>query len=543
VRAYEQALIRAVDYVRIGLVIVLFVAALVVGDLVTDLRVFSLGLFIGSLLSLWARFEADWELLRGLGRLPAGAGVLAVGDLAWLSLVILGSGALASPFAGLLVIPILYSVALFSRLKMAPIFIAAIALLLYITLSLTAPATGATVAGHLTTVVALAFLSYAVCQILERERSSNEVMMRELSEGIILLDSTGRIVAANRQIERLTAVPIGCMIGEQARDLRHDGRYDVLSEILADVADHRGGQEFAAREITLPGPDVLDVLCTTARLPGLVGERIGYVVICEDVTAIKSALRAREGGEASIDGDLRSPTAVLKVAASMLQLLADGLHEEDRRRVINALDFEPRALVSNVASLMNVSSLEDPGLIPNIGRTDVRDLVRRVRRRLLVRAEKLGIAVREDLPSDLPSAHVDAPRIEDALHRLCDNALRHSPEGGEVRIGVVVEDDTLEISVSDEGPGIAARHHSAIFEKFTQVDHEEVDTTGRGVGLGLYIVSKIAALHGGEATVDSEEGQGATFRICVPLSPDVRSRDDAAESAAGEDLEPAAVTG
>ena len=523
-RAYEHTLIRAVDAVRIGLVIILFLAALAISSLITNLQLFSLGLFVGALLSLWARFEADWELLRGVGQLPAGAAVLAIGDLAWLSLVIVGSGGLLSPFAGLLVIPILYSVALFCRLKTAPIMIASIAVLVYLTMAAASPQELAVVGGHLTTVVALAFLSYAVCQILERERRSSEVMMRELSEGVVLLDSTGHIVAANRQIERIAGVSVGCMVGEQTEDLRSDDRFRILSEILKDTQANDNTQEFAVREISIDGPDAVDLLCTTARLPGLVGERIGSVVVCEDVTAIKSALRVREGGNASIHSDLNSPTAVLRIASSMLGLLADGMHKQEHQRVVEALDLDARALVSNIASLMSISSLEDPGLIANVSPTDVGELVRRIRRRLSVRAVRRGVDVVEELLEELPVVSVDAPRFEDALYRLCDNALRHSPEGGRICIAAEVAESMIHLSVTDDGPGVPLRDQAAIFEKFVQFDRPGGDTQGRGLGLGLTIVRSVADLHGGDVHVRNHPDGGVTFTLSVPIESGGRAR-------------------
>ncbi|MFW5866893.1 MAG: ATP-binding protein, partial [Armatimonadota bacterium] len=381
------------------------------------------------------------------------------------------------------------------------------------------PEAMAVVGGHLTTVVALAFLSYAVCQILERERRSSEVMMRELSEGVVLLDSTGRIVAANRQIERLTGVGLNCMIGEQAADLAADDRYDILAKILTDARDDPRGQEFSAREISLDGPDMLDLLCTTARLPGPVGERIGYVVVCEDVTAIKSALRARTGGPAGLDEGVRSPTAVLKVASSMLGLLADRMHKEDHQRVLEVLHLDARGLVSNIATLMNMSSLEDPGLIANVSDTEVDELVRRIRRRLSVRAVRRNVTVAEELPERIPTAHIDGPRVEDALYRLCDNALRYSPEGGRISIAVETEGEMLHVSVTDEGPGVQMRHREDIFEKFVQIDPAGTDTEGPGLGLGLSIVRRVAELHNGEATVRNHADGGATFTLSLPMEP------------------------
>lgn len=525
-RPYEQTIINAEDAVRILLLIVLLVAGLVSKELVTGRLPFFIGLVYGSFLSLWARYEADWSLLKRLGNIPAGAAALAIGDLLWLSLVVLGTGGIASPFAGLLLIPILYSVVLFCRLKYAPLIMTGTVLLVYAGLALAANADLWRAGGLLVTVTALAWLSYAVCQVLERERQTNEVMMRDLSQGVILLDSSKRVVAANRQLQRLVDAPVDCVIGMDAQDLSDSERVGVIADVLQDVIS-TGGQEFSVRELSVSGHDVTDLLVTTVRLPGLMGERIGYVVVCEDVSAIKSAMRARAGGRSKMASELRSPAATLRVAASMLNLLADGIQQEEHDRVIEALDLDPRRLIWTIGDLINMSSLDDPALILDPSPTDVAALVNAVRRRVALGAERNDVHVRHEIRRDIGEVLLDVARIEDALNRLCENAVRFTPPGGEIFISAEMVGANLEISVQDEGPGIPPEHLPKIFDKFVQFDAGEgSDDRTRGLGLGLYFVRKIAALHGGQVRVTSRPGEGSTFTLILPVGDRVVTAQD-----------------
>ncbi len=525
-RPYEQTIIKAEDAVRILLLIVLLVAGLVSKELVTGRLPFFIGLVYGSFLSLWARYEADWSLLKRLGNIPAGAAVLAIGDLLWLSLVVVGTGGIASPFAGLLLIPILYSVALFCRLKYAPLIMTGTVLFVYVGLALAANADLWRAGGLLVTVTALAWLSYAVCQVLERERQTNEVMMRDYSQGVILLDSSKRIVAANRQLQRLVDAPVDCVIGMDAQDLSDSERVGVLADVLQDVIS-TDGQEFSVREVSVSGHDVTDLLVTTVRLPGLMGERIGYVVVCEDVSAIKSAMRARAGWRSRMASELRSPAATLRVAASMLNLLADGIQQEEHDRVIEALDLDPSRLIWTIGDLINMSSLDDPALILDPSPTDVAALVKAVRRRVALGAERNDVHVRHEIRGDIGEVPLDAVRIEDALNRLCENAVRFTPPGGEILIRAEMVGANLEISVQDEGPGIPPEHLPKIFDKFVQFDAGEgPDDRTRGLGLGLYFVRKIAALHQGQVRVTSRPGEGSTFTLILPVGDRVVTAQD-----------------
>jgi two-component system sensor histidine kinase SenX3 len=122
----------------------------------------------------------------------------------------------------------------------------------------------------------------------------------------------------------------------------------------------------------------------------------------------------------------------------------------------------------------------------------------------------------------------DARQLVTALGNLVDNAVRYAPDGTRVTVAVRQVKELLgpiaEITVSDEGPGIAASERDRIFERFYRVDSARSRETG-GTGLGLSIVKHVAAGHGGEATVWSNEGTGSTFTLRLPAAvhvPEIR---------------------
>lgn len=100
------------------------------------------------------------------------------------------------------------------------------------------------------------------------------------------------------------------------------------------------------------------------------------------------------------------------------------------------------------------------------------------------------------------------------LSKLLEKAARHAPEGGVIWVtGRRTADDAVEIAIMDEGPGIPAAEQARIFERYTQGD--AAATRKQGMGLGLFIVRRIAEMHGGTAVCESEPGEGSTFRVTL----------------------------
>ncbi len=516
-RPFEFSIIRAEDNVRIAVLVLLLVCALSAPELMTNRLLLYMGLLTGAFLSMWARFEANWPALRQLGRLGHGAVVVVLGDLLWLSLVVIGTGGLNGPFAALLVAPIIFSVALFSRLRFAVMLVTAIVTLVYFSLAATAPVGPWKLVGLLLAVMALAWVAHGVCRILERERRANELIVRSISDAVVLLDSEGRVSVTNQQFQRLTGIPPSAILGERAQDLVRCDTSDTIPQLLQDVAELDDGLMHRTREITVCVPEEADLRVSTSRFLTPTGECVGYVIIAQDVTPVKAAMRAREQGLSMLSHEIRSPLTTLKVTAAMLSALADRASEDKLSRFAEVLEAETQRLVWTAGELLNITALEDPDLQLHRKGCDLASMVQRVRRVMDLRAGSKGVTLDGRVVGDVSSVLVDGERLESAIHRLCENAVKYTPEGGHVRVDVTRDDDTVAIAVSDTGPGIPADKHELIFEKFAQLDDDRHrEKSERGVGLGLYVVKRIAELHGGHVSVESEVGKGSTFTMCIP---------------------------
>ncbi|NJL56289.1 HAMP domain-containing histidine kinase [bacterium] len=179
--------------------------------------------------------------------------------------------------------------------------------------------------------------------------------------------------------------------------------------------------------------------------------------------------------------------------------------------------------ISQMTSL--VDNIQDAGRYdPETGfykmqrtQCDPTEIVSRIVKNHLLPAEKQALALSVTLDDNVPIVNVDAHMLERAIINLVDNAIKYTPNGGEVEVGVRRVADDLLISVRDTGLGISPEHQHNLFERRVRIPREEHKRI-KGSGLGLFIVRSVARRHGGEAWIESEEGKGSTFFIGIPLS-------------------------
>ncbi|MBD3293041.1 MAG: hypothetical protein GF393_08965 [Armatimonadia bacterium] len=214
----------------------------------------------------------------------------------------------------------------------------------------------------------------------------------------------------------------------------------------------------------------------------------------------------------------------------MLSALSDAVSDEKVTRFAEILDAETQRLVWIAGELLNASYLEDPDCELDRGPCDVGALVRRVRRIVAMRAKDRQITVEGGQEGDLTDLEVDSQRLQSALHRLCDNALKYTEPGGHVTVSAARENGEVRIAVTDTGRGIPRDKIGLIVEKFAQLEEDTTrEKSERGTGLGLYVVNRIATLHGGSLEVDSEVGEGSTFTIRIPVGSEHPSEDGQTE--------------
>ena len=222
--------------------------------------------------------------------------------------------------------------------------------------------------------------------------------------------------------------------------------------------------------------------------------------------------------------ELRTPLTTLRSVGEVG--LRRSRTTEEYCEIIGSMLEEAQRLQLLTQRLLELASAEGGG--PTVHRTPVRldELVRTCVGELGILAETKNQRIVLDAPECI--AHTDPVLLRQALQNLIDNAIRHSPEGSEVRVAIVPEAGSVRVTVADHGSGIAAEHRTRIFERFYRVDAARARAHG-GAGLGLAIAKWIVDAHRGRidvvATNGTAPGQppGATFRIELPADRAARS--------------------
>jgi signal transduction histidine kinase len=228
--------------------------------------------------------------------------------------------------------------------------------------------------------------------------------------------------------------------------------------------------------------------------------------------------------------ELKTP---INVVGGYAELIQDGVYgqvNEQQQVALTSIQEQARILTQLVNQLLDISRLEAGGLKLEIAELDLAELFERIDRTFDVLARKQGIQFTVELDPAAPrTIPADGPRLRDqVIGNLLANALKFTPDGGEIRVRGRAEDDWFTIEVTDTGEGMPADQLPHVFDKYFQIGEH---ARSKGAGLGLTIAHDIVEEHHGTITVESEEGRGTTFCIRLPAS---RERMAAAAAALAE---------
>jgi len=332
----------------------------------------------------------------------------------------------------------------------------------------------------------------------ERERLSQFLTAIEAApNGVLLLDASEQIEWCNG----LAAEHLGL---DLERDLKQ--RITNLVRAPAFVAHlHSRSFDQAVQFPRTHGRGLLSVLIR----PYGEGQ---HLLMTQDVTARERAEATRRDFVANVSHEIRTPLTVLSGFVETMASLP--LSEPERQRVLNLMGQQTRRMQMLVGDLLTLARLEGSPRPP----LDV-----------WVPLSRMGAAVEGDAWSLSAGRHTLAfewpqewmvagseSELQSALSNLVNNAVRYTPEGGDVRVkSERRQDGGLEIRVIDSGAGIAPEHLARITERFYRVDGSRSRDTG-GTGLGLSIVKHVVQRHGGELLISSELGRGSIFTIVLP---------------------------
>jgi len=332
-----------------------------------------------------------------------------------------------------------------------------------------------------------------------------------MANGLISLDTEGKIVTMNRQAHQILALPQHEPIeGKALTDVMTIHDFDLFQAL--DAEEQVIEQELRctnASQIMLP------LSLSASTLKDDEGNQLGTVLLFRDLSDVKALQEQIKRAErlaslgklaAGVAHEIRNPLGALK---GFLQYFQRKLPLQDQDKIyLTVMMKEVDRLNAVISNLLDFARPKDPVLEP----CDIGDLIRHVLTLTESDFQSKEIGISLNIAENLPQVRLDRDQMTQVLLNILLNAVQVMESGGQISIGANIRTETrqLELTVSDNGKGIPVDDLPRIFDPF-------FTTKKQGAGLGLAIAHTIIENHHGEITVESEEGKGSTFRIRLPI--------------------------
>lgn len=356
-----------------------------------------------------------------------------------------------------------------------------------------------------------------------RAKGALEATMMALPDAVVLLGADERLITVNQAAAALFH-ELDAAAPQAAEDLIRAG---LAPAALRDVLAGRTGPSVAvdltaALRCVVRGEDrrLLPRIVRTAREPD---GRCGAVLVLSDVTELARLDELRAEHIAVASHELRTPVTTLHMTLLMLKEASEALPPRTRELVSTAL-VGAEQLGETVDELLDLARIESGRLRLNYELLDLVALAAEAVRRAQQRADDAHVNLTLHADAPLPSARGDRTRLRVVLDNLINNALKYTPVGGAISVAVDVvagteaAPSTLQLSVTDTGPGIGPDFRARVFEKFFRVEHHRPGGEGgtRGAGIGLYLCKEIIELHGGRIWCEpGPKGRGTRMLIRI----------------------------
>ena len=370
---------------------------------------------------------------------------------------------------------------------------------------------------------------------LALERSYNTLIdvqratLDNLYEAVAVYGSDGRLKLSNPAFAQLCGLDGALLAGEPHVRRIVDAAPDLFGpeaeqpaqreRLVADITEGRlrnGRVERADGSIldfgSVPLPDgamlftYLDVTDRT-RVERALRERNA---------ALETADRLKSEFIANVSYELRTPLNAIIGFAEILDLRYFGPLNERQREYSRGIVDASQRLLALINDILDIATIEAGYLQLELAPVPIRPFLLNLQAMAAGTARSRNLTVAVECPADIGALNADPRRLKQALYNLVSNALKFTPPGGRITLSAQRADDTVRLSVADDGIGIAPEHHARVFEKFARVD---LGRREGGVGLGLSLVKSLVELHGGTVELESAPDSGTRITCRLPATP------------------------
>ncbi len=359
-------------------------------------------------------------------------------------------------------------------------------------------------------------------EIANHERQRLAAILDRSADGIMILTPDLRVERWNRALARMTGLPADQAHGrphEVVIRWRRREMGQTLEEAIAEGWPRRYPGENTPDTIYVQGDlervdgTTISVGITYAPLTDENDALLNVIANVRDITHFREAEQLKSTFISVVSHELKTPVALIKGYADTLRREDANWDKETIRHGLAVIEEEADRLAELIENLLAASKLQAEGMKLNLEDVSLPVLVRQAVERFQTQTDVHTLIV--EFPDDFPIIRGDRVRLRQVLDNLISNAIKYSPDGGEIRIRGSFDDEWVQVDVSDEGIGLPPDQIDRVFERFYRVESSLTQTT-KGTGLGLYLAHAVVQAHNGKIWARNNPGKGATFSFVLP---------------------------
>ena len=343
----------------------------------------------------------------------------------------------------------------------------------------------------------------------EAERRKLASVLSNMTDGVIATDRKGRII----------------LINDPALSLLHVTRETTLNRPIASVL---GIDQDYSFEDLIYMQDSVNLNFSTSDVPYILRANFsviqketgfvnGLITVLHDITEQEKIDMERREFVANVSHELRTPLTTMR---SYLEALADGAWQDENiaPHFLHVTQTETERMIRLVNDLLQLSKMDSNEYELNFEFVEFNKFFERIIDRFEM-SKSQNVEFIRLLPETSYFVEIDTDKLTQVIDNIISNALKYSPDGGNIRFGFTVHDNMLKVMISDDGMGIPEENVGRIFDRFYRVDRARARSMG-GTGLGLAIAREMIEAHGGKIWAESEEGVGTTIFFTLPFELD-----------------------
>ncbi len=359
------------------------------------------------------------------------------------------------------------------------------------------------------------------------EKERVDTVIRNLAEGLLVVDKNGKVVLMNPAAEKMLGVKQADKAGKPLTDGLQEGQMvSMASGNLKDTEDH---VEKKVEVVSLNDQTKRVLQASTAVIENEDGHTVGMVSVLSDITRQKELDELKDKFVANVSHELRTPLVAIEKSLALILEKELGDINPEQRKFLDIAFRNIGRLSRLINDLLDVSKLESGKMILKPEHVSLKEVTQQVFSTLQTWGKDKKISFKTDFSDEKLILECDPDRMTQVITNLVGNAVKFTPEGGSITVDAKggIQDpsaggECIEIGVRDTGIGIAPQDLGRIFQKFEQVSLAQPQGVS-STGLGLTIVKEIVELHNGRIWVESEVGKGSRFVFRIPLKSKIRS--------------------